>query len=723
MRWLGLLALLSFVSPLFADEKVRVKIDSQPSQAEIYIDSKDAGIKGYTPSTLRLPKGSYTIILELPGYRRVEKQVVIGRAQAFLFPLEKAAKPAALDVRAAPGNDAATGAQLLVDGAGVGTVPSHVEVQPGTHKLTVTRPGYVDWSDSPSLAEGEQRQELVDLQPAVKKGSLLVTADVAGADVYLDGQKRDSTPALINDVTEGQHVVEVKKDQLSYKQIVTVAAGQQLKLTAQLQPAGPATGSLRVMTSTPGAEVFLDGEDKGPANATIQNVAVGQHIVELRAQGFQAASQEVNVVAGEQRLARLDLQAAVVAPVTARLRVVTAVPDAEIFLDGASAGHAPLDRSDLAPGKHIVVVRARGYAEWKKEIDLDAATPTTLAADLSSTGGVKIVSNVSGAEVILDGASVGRAPLTLDNIASGDHVVEVRHAGYADAKQSFRVEAGEHKMLEADLVSEESRATPKETARRLRGTSSFSAVTVDPGHGTVDIAGGFVPFVQLRLTVGAYRLRSFGIDAGIDLRTVGYFTDVLAHGKVQFIQLGPFAVGTDLAIGGGGGPGHRNDFTFELGIPISLIGGDYIRFTAHPYLQVYSDKNCPSYQDIVGDAQSQTPAVMPSALVPPSSMDNSYEGVVCEAKDGIAGANGAMLPVSMGAQQIIVGQDPRTRFVGARLMLQAVLEVNVSEHANLFFILEGDPVGQRAAYTAKYSSIFPAQDAQIYGRAGFSIKF
>jgi hypothetical protein len=189
------------------------------------------------------------------------------------------------------------------------------------------------------------------------------------------------------------------------------------------------------------------------------------------------------------------------------------------------------------------------------------------------------------------------------------------------------------------------------------------------------------------------------------------------------VQLGPIAVGADLFVGGGWGPGHRNDFVFEAGIPVSLVAGDYVRFTVHPYLQVYTDKNCPSYQDLQGDAMNQTPAVAPSQLVPPITSPNQYEGEVCEAKDGIPGTNGAYLPMNTDAQMITVGQDPRTRFAGARLMLQGVLEISVAEHANIFFIIEGDPIGQRASLTAKYSGIFPSSDAQIYGRLGFSVKF
>ena len=48
-------------------DKMRIKIDSQPQQAAIYIDAKETGIKGYTPATIRLPKGTYKIILVVPS--------------------------------------------------------------------------------------------------------------------------------------------------------------------------------------------------------------------------------------------------------------------------------------------------------------------------------------------------------------------------------------------------------------------------------------------------------------------------------------------------------------------------------------------------------------------------------------------------------------------------------------------------------------------------------
>jgi hypothetical protein len=149
-------------------------------------------------------------------------------------------------------------------------------------------------------------------------------------------------------------------------------------------------------------------------------------------------------------------------------------------------------------------------------------------------------------------------------------------------------------------------------------------------------------------------------------------------------------------------------------VPISLLFGDIVRFTAHPYLQVYSDKNCPTYGDIKADADSE-------GKEPGNSSTYKNEMSACTARDGQTGANGVMLPQS--TSTALVPQDPRTRFVSARFMLQAVLEIAVTENVNIFLLFEGDPVGQRQALTAKFSSLFPAQDPQIYGRAGITFKF
>ena len=175
------------------------------------------------------------------------------------------------------------------------------------------------------------------------------------------------------------------------------------------------------------------------------------------------------------------------------------------------------------------------------------------------------------------------------------------------------------------------------------------------------------------------------------------------------------AIAFNLAIGGGGGPTNRNDFIFEAGIPFTLLFGDLVRFTAQPYLQVYSDKNCPSYDDIKADSSGN------GAL----NQTDTYkaEQGACEARDGMTGANGAMLPVPNHPVPVL-SQDPAHSLLRARASCcRQCLEIAVAESVNIFVIFEGDAIGQRQSLTGKFSSVFPNTDPQIYGRLGLTFKF
>jgi hypothetical protein len=188
----------------------------------------------------------------------------------------------------------------------------------------------------------------------------------------------------------------------------------------------------------------------------------------------------------------------------------------------------------------------------------------------------------------------------------------------------------------------------------------------------------------------------FGIDAGVGVRTDGYMTEAGAHAKFQFLKAGPVAIGTQVYLGGGGGPTGRNDFTFEWGLPISLLFGDIVRVTGNPYLQVSTDRLCPS-----------TPT--------------SGEPTVCTKGYGV-------LPPGKTEWDSRFGQSPRDRFVTPRFMLQAAIEVAVHQVATVWFIFEGAPTGERAAYMGSsatgYSPGFAwHSDPQIYGRLGVTFKF
>ena len=117
--------------------------------------------------------------------------------------------PGKLDLRAG-GDGSAAGAEVAIDGVVRGTVPNTFELFAGHHQMEVRKAGYKTFSEWVDISEDEHRTRDLSLERAeAPTGSLLVTSD-AGGDVYVDGTKRDTAPAIVNGLPAGDHIVEVR---------------------------------------------------------------------------------------------------------------------------------------------------------------------------------------------------------------------------------------------------------------------------------------------------------------------------------------------------------------------------------------------------------------------------------------------------------------------------------------------------------------------------------
>ena len=273
--------------------KYPVKIDSAPQGAAVYIGSKDCAAVGVTPWTGNMLNGTFNVIIEAPGYEPQTKvfKVVRSRKEQDLFvPLVKKQDPPKIDIRADADKNM-FGAIVWLDGVVVGPAPQLVVTTTGRHQVELKKDGFESQSQWVEVKDNQ----VLTLAPVLKEiakpkyGTLVVDADVADAEVYVDGNKSpDNTPTVINNVVpENLHVrlIEVRKAPgLPWKQTVEVKANEQKKVHAELAALmNGGTGVVRVMSDTPGARAFLDGTDMGPVPLDIKDVKAGPHVVQVKA--------------------------------------------------------------------------------------------------------------------------------------------------------------------------------------------------------------------------------------------------------------------------------------------------------------------------------------------------------------------------------------------------------------------------------------------------------
>ena len=151
------LAVVAFASsPALAQQRYRVQIDSKPAGAAVYIDSKDDGKVGETPYRGSLPAGEHTLILERRGYARSETAIKVRptrKRQKFRMSLTKLVV-GTLEI-SAPSGDSSVGADVLIDGEKVGTVPDEFEIEVGPHQIEIVGEDDDHYEEWVEIKEGE----------------------------------------------------------------------------------------------------------------------------------------------------------------------------------------------------------------------------------------------------------------------------------------------------------------------------------------------------------------------------------------------------------------------------------------------------------------------------------------------------------------------------------------------------------------------------------------
>jgi hypothetical protein len=207
---------------------------------------------------------------------------------------------------------------------------------------------------------------------------------------------------------------------------------------------------VRVNTTPPGATLVVDGVARELAPTTLTDLKPGTHLVVARKDGFRETRESFALLAGQKLALDLKLEE------LRGLALIHASPTgAEIYIDGAFRGRAPLFLPDLALGNHRVQISAPGY--FAKEVDLAVPdrVPVKVAVDLvADSARVEFSSEPAGATVLINGSSRGVTPVQVDQIPSGEVELVLSLEGYESYREKLVLKAGESVRVDARLVSQ-----------------------------------------------------------------------------------------------------------------------------------------------------------------------------------------------------------------------------------------------------------------------------
>lgn len=318
-------------------------------------------------------------------------------------------------------------------------------------------------------------------------GPLRIDSRPGGAVVYIDGVNKGETPLEMRRVSAEAHKIRLVKSLYhDHSSTVLVEAGGGFSGTFELVPA---FGTLNVNADKAGAQVLLDGELVGTVPVTRTHIPSGRVFVKVQKDLHRSHEVHVDIVDGQTATVDAEL-----VEEYGTLKVDSTPKGASVVLDERKVGVTPLELQIGVGSYRLQVDAGPRYRRHTVPVQIRRGEIQTIDARLvARIGGIMIGSNAHGAQVFVDGAERGTAPVKVDGLFVGDHVIRLEHAKYESKEETVTVAEGnslEREITLRKLMPEELRERILEDWRDKR--SSYTAWTFVQLGGAlaVGIAGG-----------------------------------------------------------------------------------------------------------------------------------------------------------------------------------------------------------------------------------------
>jgi hypothetical protein len=213
-------------------------------------------------------------------------------------------------------------------------------------------------------------------------------------------------------------------------------------------------------------------------------------------------------------------------------------------------GTTPYSNSELRAGNYPVRVASEGYTDFASLVYVSGERPTRIEAKLEKAGSLRITSQPPGAEIIIDGTSVGVTPHTTERFQAGRHKLKLKKDGFHDHDAFFTVTSLQENTVEATLVPY--------TGRLKIGVKPYGSIYVDDqivkpdaNNYTGDVASGTRIVKVVHPTYGRWE-KQVTIATGRELRLSVDFNKFVTISIVSVDESGKPVRGGEIHVDGKG---------------------------------------------------------------------------------------------------------------------------------------------------------------------------
>jgi len=274
---------------------------------------------------------------------------------------------------------------VSIDGTLIGLTPlSGYELSCGNHSVLVSANGYADFFVEKSLERGNPDVVIANLRRLDDRGTVYITSDPAGGDLYVDGILKGKTPVLIDALTPGPHAVLIKKtNYVDYSDTITADPGRIPEYHESLISL-PQTGFLGIVSVPDNATAYIDGVVFGTTPTMLLRVSAGTHQLLVQKAGYRNYTQTLEIAGGSSGLVQADLEKI---PDDGTLIVDSAPTGASVYLNDTYKTVTPVTFENMPAGNYTLELRKLNYTSQNITFTLNGGETREAYAWLTNAPG------------------------------------------------------------------------------------------------------------------------------------------------------------------------------------------------------------------------------------------------------------------------------------------------------------------------------------------------
>ena len=190
------------------------------------------------------------------------------------------------------------GARVVIDGKTQWScvAPCKLEIPRGNHQAMASLAGF-----EPHRRSFKLSSEPMDLEFELRQitGTLMVSSDPSGADVYVNGKKMASKTNSMLKLPPGYHLVRVEKDGAVAERSIEIGQNELASRHFLLRNGGLFRIPVRFESTPPGAEVTLNDRTRAGSTPLEIQLAPGAYRVAFSSSGHRPVIEEVQIAPSE----------------------------------------------------------------------------------------------------------------------------------------------------------------------------------------------------------------------------------------------------------------------------------------------------------------------------------------------------------------------------------------------------------------------------------------